>query len=80
MWLLTNKKLLISLGAAAAFAGLVVLVLMTPEPTYGFRTIHRSVECEEMSANMLGRCTGRAKNISKPHCVRMRADYAKLCR
>ncbi len=80
MWFLTNKKLLISLCAAVVLAAIVMLVIKAPEPRYGYRTTHRSPECEEMSANMLGRCTGRAKNISKPHCVRMRADYAKLCR
>ncbi len=80
MSMFTNKIVLFSLGAAVVIAGITLHAMNAPTAKFGLAKSHRSPECEDMSANMLGRCTGQAKNVMKPHCVRMREDYAKLCR
>lgn len=74
------KNIAISAVVGVAMIGGVIWFAMQPAPQYGHRTMQRTPECEEMSAIMLGRCTGQAKGINSKHCISMREHYAKICR
>lgn len=77
---MSQRNIVIYAFGAVALIGGIIWYSMMPSPQYGHRTAQRTPECEEMSSIMLGRCTGKAKNISSPHCALMRAEYAKICR
>lgn len=77
---MSPRNITISAGVAVAMIAGFVWYLTLPPAQYGNRTAQRTPECEEMSAMMLGRCTGKAKNIGTAHCARMRAEYTKICR